>query len=58
LASQVLSKLDEPRQTLLRKSDEAAADAALFLIEQGLNETMNRFNGGSAEPPPAPEDRK
>ena len=58
LASQVLAKLDEPRQNLLQKSVEAAADAALFLIEQGLNETMNRFNGWSAEPPPAPEDRK
>jgi len=58
LADQVLAKLDEPRQNLLRKAVEAAADAALFLIEQGLNETMNRFNGWSAEPPPAPEDRK
>ncbi len=58
LADQVLAKLDEPRQNLLRKSVEAAADAALFLIEQGLNETMNRFNGWSAEPPPTPEDRK
>ena len=58
LANQVLAKLDEPRQNLLRKSVEAAADAALFLIEQGLNETMNRFNGWSAEPPPTPEDRK
>ena len=58
LASQVLAKLDETRQNLLRKSVEAAADAALFLIEQGLNETMNRFNGWSAEPPPTPEDRK
>ena len=58
LASQVLAKLDETRQNLLRKSVEAAADAALFLIEQGLNETMNRFNGWSAEPPPATEDRK
>lgn len=58
LANQVLAKLDETRQTLLRKAVEAAADAALFLIEQGLNETMNRFNGWSAEPPPAPEDRK
>ena len=58
LANQVLAKLDETRQNLLQKSIEAAADAALFLIEQGLNETMNRFNGWSAEPPPAPEDRK
>ena len=58
LANQVLAKLDETRQNLLRKSIEAAADAALFLIEQGLNETMNRFNGWSAEPPPTPEDRK
>ena len=58
LANQVLAKLDEPRQTLLRKAVEAAADAALFLVEQGLNETMNRFNGWSAEPPPATEDRK
>jgi peptidyl-tRNA hydrolase len=58
LANQVLAKLDETRQKLLRKSVEAAADAALFLIEQGLNETMNRFNGWSAEPPPEPEDRK
>ena len=58
LANQVLAKLDETRQNLLQKSIEAAADAALFLIEQGLNETMNRFNGWSAEPPPTPEDRK
>jgi len=58
LASQVLAKLDEPRQNILLKSVEAAADAALFLIEQGLNETMNRFNGWSAEPPPATEERK
>lgn len=58
LADQVLAKLDSARQTLLRKAVDVAADAALSLIEQGLNETMNRFNGWSAEPPPAPEDRK
>jgi PTH1 family peptidyl-tRNA hydrolase len=58
LADQVLAKLDPDRQQLLRKAVEAAAEAALSLIEKGLNETMNRFNGWSAEPPPAPEDRK
>lgn len=58
LASQVLAKLDATRQTILRKAVDVAAEAALSLIEQGLSETMNRYNGWSAEPPPAPEDRK
>ncbi len=58
LADHVLAKLDPDRQKVLRKAVEAAAEAVLSLIEQGLNETMTRFNGWSAEPPPAPEDRK
>jgi PTH1 family peptidyl-tRNA hydrolase len=53
LASQVLAKLDETRQTVLGKAAEAAADAVMCMIDKGLNETMNRFNGWGAEPAPA-----
>ncbi|MCL1920211.1 MAG: aminoacyl-tRNA hydrolase [Kiritimatiellaeota bacterium] len=54
LAGQVLAKLDEARRTVLDKAAGAAADAVTCLIEKGLNETMNRFNGwGAAEAAPA-----
>jgi len=53
LAGQVLAKLDEARREVLTKAAEAAADAVICLIEKGLNETMNRFNGWGAEPAPA-----
>lgn len=51
LASQVLAKLDEARRATLGKAAETAADAVMCLIGQGLNETMNRFNGWGAETP-------
>jgi PTH1 family peptidyl-tRNA hydrolase len=53
LAGQVLAKLDDARRTALDKAAEAAADAVACLIEKGLNETMNRFNGWGAEPAPS-----
>ncbi|MCL2105426.1 MAG: aminoacyl-tRNA hydrolase, partial [Kiritimatiellaeota bacterium] len=53
LASQVLAKLDETRKGILGKAAEAAADAVMCMIDKGLNETMNRFNGWGAEPAPA-----
>jgi PTH1 family peptidyl-tRNA hydrolase len=51
LAGQVLAKLDDDRREVLGKATEAAADAVMCLIEKGLNETMNRFNGWGAEAP-------
>ena len=53
LAGQVLAKLDAPRREALGKAAEDAADAVMCLIGQGLNETMNRFNGWGAEAAPA-----
>jgi PTH1 family peptidyl-tRNA hydrolase len=53
LAGQVLAKLDETRKAALGKAAEAAADAVMCMIDKGLNETMNRFNGWGAEPAPA-----
>ena len=49
LASQVLAKLDETQKTALGKAAEVAADAVMCLLEKGLNESMNRFNGWGAE---------
>ena len=57
LVDHVLGKFDEERQNLVRATVEAAADAVMCLIENGLNESMNRFNGWSAETE-QPEDRK
>ncbi len=57
LVDQVLGKFDEPRLNIVRAAVEAAADAVMCLIEHGLNESMNRFNGWSAETAQA-EDRK
>jgi PTH1 family peptidyl-tRNA hydrolase len=45
LASQVLAKLNEAQRTALDKAAETAADAVTCLIEKGLTEAMNRFNG-------------
>ena len=53
LAGQVLAKLGDAQREALGKAAEAAADAVTCLIEKGLNETMNRFNGWGAEAAPA-----
>jgi PTH1 family peptidyl-tRNA hydrolase len=57
LVDHVLGKFDEPRQALVRTTVEAAADAVMCLIANGLNESMNRFNGWCAETP-QPDSRK
>jgi PTH1 family peptidyl-tRNA hydrolase len=57
LVDHVLGKFDEQRLTLVRATVEAASDAVLCLIAHGLSESMNRYNGWSAEQAPA-EDRK
>lgn len=49
LVDHVLGKFDGPRQNIVQATVEAAADAVLCLIENGLNESMNRFNGWCAE---------
>lgn len=53
LADQVLAKWSAANRDVIEKTEEAASEAALCLIEKGLNETMNRYNGFSAEPPQA-----
>lgn len=53
LADQVLSKWSAASREIVEKTEEAASEAALCLIEQGLNETMNRYNGFNAAPPEA-----
>ena len=57
LVDHVLGKFDEDRLSVVRTAVEAAADAVLCLIEHGLNESMNRYNGWGAEAP-EDEDRK
>jgi PTH1 family peptidyl-tRNA hydrolase len=57
LADHVLGKFDGLRQNIVRATVAAAADAVMCLLEHGLNESMNRFNGWSAQEVPA-EDRK
>jgi PTH1 family peptidyl-tRNA hydrolase len=57
LVGHVLGKFDENRQNTVRATVEAAADAVMCLIENGLNESMNRFNGWCAESEHS-EDRK
>ena len=49
-ADYVLSKFDAARQIRADEATTVAADAAMYLIEQGLNETMNRYNGWNAVP--------
>ncbi len=49
LVDHVLGKFDETRLDTIRPEVEAAADAVMCLIEHGLNESMNRFNGWSAD---------
>lgn len=49
LVDHVLGKFDETRLKLVQATVEAAIDALLCLIEHGLDESMNRFNGWSAE---------
>ncbi len=55
LVGHVLGKFDGDRLNTVREMVAAAADAALCLIANGLDEAMNRFNGWSASavPPPA-----
>ena len=48
LVDHVLHKLDGDRLAIIRALVEAAADAVECLMEKGLNEAMNRFNGWSA----------
>lgn len=57
LVDHVLGKFDENRQNAARATVDAAADAVMCLIEHGLNESMNRFNGWSAEAAQQPESR-
>ena len=57
LVDHVLGTFDEDRLSVVRASVEAAADAVMCLIEHGLNESMNRYNGWGAEAP-EDEDRK
>jgi len=57
LVDHVLGKFDEARLSVVRATVEAAADAVMCLIENGLNESMNRYNGWGAETP-LDEDRK
>ena len=57
LVDHVLGKFDETRLSVVRATVEAAADAVMCLIENGLNESMNRYNGWGAETP-QDEDRK
>jgi PTH1 family peptidyl-tRNA hydrolase len=57
LVDHVLGKFDETRLSLARAAVEAAADAVMCLIANGLNESMNRFNGWCAETP-QPDNRK
>ena len=57
LVDHVLGKFDEPRLKLVQATVGAAVDAVLCLIEHGLDESMNRFNGWSAEQAQS-EDRK
>ncbi len=49
LVGHVLGKFDGDRLNVVRATVEAAADAVMCLIEKGLNESMNRFNGWCAE---------
>ena len=49
LVDHVLGKFDGVRQNVVQATVEAAADAVLCLIENGLSESMNRFNGWCAE---------
>lgn len=58
LAHYVLEKFDTAQQTRFRELVETAADAALCLIDTGLNETMNRYNGWTATQAPAPTEQK
>lgn len=48
LADHVLGKFDATQRTLADQLVETAADAVLWLTENGLNEAMNRFNGWQA----------
>ena len=57
LVDHVLGKFDEDRLSVVRTAVEAAADAVMCLIEHGLNESMNRYNGWGAAAP-EDEDRK
>ncbi len=45
LVDHVLGKFDDARLNVARAAVEVAADAVMCLIEHGLNEAMNRFNG-------------
>jgi PTH1 family peptidyl-tRNA hydrolase len=53
LADQVLGKFDAERRDIARRLEEAAADAVQAILENGLEEAMNRFNGWSADEAPA-----
>jgi len=49
LVGHVLGKFDASRQDTVQSMIETAADAAQCLAENGLSESMNRYNGWSAE---------
>lgn len=53
LVDQVLGKFDAGRLKVVREAEEAAADAAQTLLEKGLDEAMNRYNGWCADAAPA-----
>lgn len=53
LVGHVLGRLDDERMRLIQATIETAADAVQCLIENGLNEAMNRYNGWRAEEAPA-----
>lgn len=52
LVDHVLGRFDEASLDAVRTTVEAAADAVMCQIEHGLNESMNRFNGWSADEAP------
>jgi PTH1 family peptidyl-tRNA hydrolase len=49
LVQHVLGRFDPARRALARTSVIAAADAVACLVEQGLAEAMNRYNGWQAD---------
>ena len=53
LIGHVLGRYDAERLAQVGTVVKASADAALCWTENGLNETMNRFNSWSLEPPAA-----
>lgn len=49
LVNHVLGKFSKEHRTLVEKSLEAASDAAVSIIKEGIQEAMNKFNSYKAE---------